>query len=75
MWVAARSVAPMWRDVAGVDAGVSAGVNVGAGAVDLGVNLGGTDVNVGVDLGLDDENDPAQDTGNSTTPTSRQRGR
>jgi hypothetical protein len=49
-----------------VDVGANAGVDLGAGTVDLGVNLGGSDLNVGLDLGLDDDNDQGQDTGNTT---------
>lgn len=50
-----------------VSAGVTAGVDLSSGTVDLGVNVGGLDVGLGLDLGLG-ANEPATDTGSSTTP-------
>jgi hypothetical protein len=60
---------PATVDVAGTDvsAGVSAGVDLSSGTVDLGVSVAGTDLGLGVDLGLGN-NEPATDTGSSTTP-------
>jgi hypothetical protein len=55
-------------NVAGVGAGVNAGVDVAAGNVDLGVNVAGVDLNVGVNLGLGSTT--ATDTTTTTeTPT------
>lgn len=47
-----------------VPAGLSAGVDVSTGTVDLGVSVAGTDLDLGVDLGLGDS-EPAKDTGSS----------
>jgi hypothetical protein len=55
-------------EVAGVDAGVSAGVDLGAGSVNVGVDLGIVDLDVGLDLGLDDPTEEAstEDAGSDT---------
>ena len=50
-----------------VSAGVTAGVDLSSGTVDLGVTVGGLDVGLGLDAGLG-ANEPATDTGSSTTP-------
>jgi hypothetical protein len=56
--------------VAGTDvsAGVTAGVDVSSGSVDLGVSVGGVDLGLSADLGLGGS-EPATDTGSSTTAT------
>ena len=50
-----------------VSAGVTAGVDLSSGSVDLEVSAGGLDVGLGVDLGLGAD-EPATDTGSSNTP-------
>ncbi len=56
-------------DVAGTDvtAGVSADADLSSGTVDVGVSVGGVNLGLGLDLGLGAD-EPATDTGSSTTP-------